>query len=91
MGDSDAKALASLVWLSMINCGGLSIEIVGGICGMKKTGKIWDTSILNILARQELKRARQTNLASIRAAVSAPSVVDIVRPPAFTFLDVLNE
>ena len=58
---------------------------------MKKTGKIWDTSILNILARQELKRARQTNLASIRAAVSAPSVVDIVRPPASTSLDVLNE
>jgi len=47
-------------------------------------------STVNPLGRQKRMRARHTNLASIRAAVSAPSVVDIVRPPASTFLDVLN-
>lgn len=47
-------------------------------------------STVSVVEHQKRIRARHANLASIRAAVSAPSVVDIVRPPASTFLDALN-
>ena len=73
----------------MTNCGGRSIEIAEDICDTKKIEKIWyiQQSMFSVV-RKVCKQ--DTNLASIRAAVSAPSVVDIVRPPASTFLDVLN-
>ena len=47
-------------------------------------------STVNVLGRQKRMSVRNTNLASIRAAVSTPSVVDIVRPPASTFFGVLK-